>query len=505
MSATVAGLPFLQRLHVRLSLVALALLVLPSLALLGLARHYSVQSALESTQRLNLGLARYIAEHQPRPLISSDGRADAESMQSVATNVMMIHPGVEVYLLDAQGRVMAHALGDVAPLAERVDLDAVRPLIEPRAQPIELPLLGDDPRRPDVRAIVSVAALPRDGATAGYLYVVLQGGEMQALTDGLARSQAWRTALAGGLLSVAVTAVVLVMALRRLTRPLRELTAQVQEFRAPAGVDDAPVSPADAGDEIALLRQATQAMQQRIARQFARLEEADRMRRELVSNISHDLHTPLASIHGYVETLLLRGDQLDTATREQHLRTALRHAKRLGKRVADLFELSKLDAGRVQPRLEAFCLAELLQDVVQSYRLQAEQRGVSLALAESGRSDVQVLADIALIERVLQNLIDNALRHTPQGGSISLAVTSQGEQVRVSITDTGGGIAQEHLPHIFERYWRASDAQAVAAGPSAGLGLAIVKRILDLHGSVVKVRSELAHGTHIEFVLPQGS
>lgn len=496
-AATAARLPFARRLHVRLSLVALALLVLPSLALLGLARHYSVQSTLESTQRLNLGLARYIAEHQPRPLITADGSADAESMQSVATNVMMIHPGVEVYLLDRQARVIAHALGDVAPLAESIDLDAVRPLIGPRAHAAELPVLGDDPRRPGVRSIVSVAALERDGAVAGYLYVVLQGGDMQALTAGLARSQAWRTALAGATLSVAATAVVLVMALRRLTQPLRELTAQVQAFRA----DDDPAAGAGAGDEIALLRQAIHAMQQRIAQQFTRLEDADRMRRELVSNISHDLHTPLASIHGYVETLLLRGDQLDATTREQHLRTALRHAKRLGKRVADLFELSKLDAGRVQPRLEAFCLAELLQDVVQSYRLQAQQRGVSLALAESGRCDVQVLADIALIERVLQNLIDNALRHTPQGGSISLAVTSQGEQVKVSITDTGSGIAQEHLPHIFERYWRASDAQAVEAGPSAGLGLAIVKRILDLHGSVVKVRSELARGTHIEFVL----
>jgi signal transduction histidine kinase len=496
-AATAARLPFARRLHVRLSLVALALLVLPSLALLGLARHYGVQSTLESTQRLNLGLARYIAEHQPRPLITADGRADAESMQSVATNVMMIHPGVEVYLLDRQARVIAHALGDVAPLAESVDLDAVRPLIGPRAHAAELPVLGDDPRRPGVRGIVSVAALERDGALAGYLYVVLQGGDMQALTAGLSRSQAWRTALAGAALSLAATAVVLVMALRRLTQPLRELTAQVQAFRA----DDDPAGGAGAGDEIALLRQAVHAMQQRIAQQFTRLEDADRMRRELVSNISHDLHTPLASIHGYVETLLLRGDQLDAATREQHLRTALRHAKRLGKRVADLFELSKLDAGRVQPRLEAFCLAELLQDVVQSYRLQAEQRGVTLALAENGRSDAQVLADIALIERVLQNLIDNALRHTPPGGSISLAVTSQGEQVKVSITDTGSGIAQEHLPHIFERYWRASDAQAVEAGPSAGLGLAIVKRILDLHGSVVKVRSELARGTHIEFVL----
>jgi signal transduction histidine kinase len=292
--------------------------------------------------------------------------------------------------------------------------------------------------------------------------------------------------------------------MRTLTRPLRRLTDDVRAFHASA---DDPLRPAAGGDEVDALRQATRAMQQRIAQQLQHLQDNDRLRRELVSNISHDLHTPLASVQGYVETLLLAGDNLDAAAREQHLRTAMRHLKRLHRRIADLFELSKLDAGQVAPRLEPFRLGELLQDVVQDSQLAANERGVCLTLADGGETRARVLADIGLIERVLQNLVDNALRHTPRGGAVTLAIDRDGADTwRVAVIDTGSGIAREHLPHIFERYWRADDApEQPGHGASAGLGLAIVKRILDLHGSAVRVLSDPPHGTRFEFSLRQAA
>ena len=163
------------------------------------------------------------------------------------------------------------------------------------------------------------------------------------------------------------------------------------------------------------LREATRAMQQRIAQQLQHLQDNDRLRRELVSNISHDLHTPLANVQGYVETLLLAGDQpRRRRSRAASAHRAMRHLKRLHRRIADLFELSKLDAGQVAPRLEPFRLGELLQDVVQDGQLAARERGVRLTLlADSADAQASahalVRADIGLIERVLQNLVDNAL------------------------------------------------------------------------------------------------
>jgi two-component system, OmpR family, sensor kinase len=364
-----------------------------------------------------------------------------------------------------------------------------------------LPVLGDDPRQAGRSTIVSVAPV-NDGPTMrGYLYVVLQGREQQATRATLDSSSALRSAALGIGLVVLGAALVFALVLARLTRPLRRLTQEVERFR---GESDAAAQPSSGG-EIERLTTATHAMRDRIAEQFKRLEDNDRLRRELIGNISHDLHTPLASVQGYLETVLLRGNALDATTREQHLRTALAHARKLDRRIADLFELSKLDAGRVQPRVEVFCLGELLQDVVQAYRLQAQQRGVAIDLAVGKHAKSLVRADIALIERVLQNLVDNALRYTPSGGRVQLAVESTGaQQLLLKISDTGAGIAAEHLPHIFERYWRAGEAQAQdTSSHSAGLGLAIVKRIVELHGSAIRVRSALQQGTTFEFALPR--
>ena len=493
-----------RRLHVRLTATVLLLLVLLASALLAAARRQAEQDALEATQRLQLGLAAKIAAQQPRPLIDAAGRPDRALLADIAMHAMALNPAIEVYLLDTEGRVIGHALDSQQPLAGRVDLSVVRPLAARDSVPPSLPLLGDDPRRPGARNVVSVEGLATDGRMSGYLYVVLQGQTQQAVAAAVAQSGAWRELTLVALAATAGAALLLVLVMRTFTRPLRRLTDAVRAFHAGTGDDDLSGS---RGDEVDALRDATSAMQQRIAQQVKHLEDNDRLRRELVSNISHDLHTPLANVQGYVETLLLAGDQLDAAAREQHLRTAMRHLKRLHRRIADLFELSKLDAGQVAPRLEPFRLGELLQDVVQDGQLAARERGVKLVLAESADAQARVSADIGLIERVLQNLVDNALRHTPRGGAVTLAIERDGpDALRIAVIDTGSGIAREHLPHIFERYWRADDTPAQPSqGASAGLGLAIVKRILDLHGSAVQVHSDPARGTRFEFSLPQAA
>jgi signal transduction histidine kinase len=494
-----------RRLHVRLTVAALLALALLATALLAAARRQTAFEALETTQRLQLGLAATIAAQQPRPLIGADGRPDRALLAELAKHTIALNPALEIYLLDPDGRVIGHALDGPGPLAERVDLSVVRPLAARAQSPPPLPLLGDDPRRPGARNVVSVEGLTAEGRMSGYLYVVLQGQTQQAVAAAVAQSGAWRELLLAALGVTAGAALLLVLMMRTLTRPLRRLTDEVRAFHAEAPA--ARVSRATPGDEVDALREATQAMQQRIAQQLRHLQDNDRLRRELVSNISHDLHTPLANVQGYVETLLLAGDRLDVAARQRHLETALRHLQRLHRRIADLFELSKLEAGGVAPRIEPFRLGELLQDVVQDGQLAAHERGVVLTLAAGDELHASVCADISLIERVLQNLVDNALAHTPRGGAVTLAVERDGPSaLRVAVIDTGTGIAREHLPHIFERYWRTDDApETPGHGASSGLGLAIVKRILDLHNSPVRVQSDPAHGTRFEFSLPQAA
>ena len=492
--------PFHRRLHVRIGAVVLAVLVAMALCLLLLSRAQQQRVNLEVTQRLNLGLARYVLDHQARPLLTATGEPDRPLLMDMAMYVMRANPAVEVYVLDPKGAILGHAMDGANVRMSAVDLGPVRELLRDPAR-IELPVLGDDPSAPGVRNIFSVAMIG-DLATpaSGYLYIVLRGKASQGLAEDSTRSSVMRETTLAVLLACGVAVLALLASLSVLTQPLRRLTAQMQAFR---GGGAALPATAKKPDEIALLESAMLALQARIAEQFKAVEDNDRMRRELVSNLSHDLQTPLTSIQGYAEHCLLKNESLSPEERARTLRLMLRHCASLSKRIADLFDLSKLDAGRVHPKLEVFCLAELLQDVIDGYQLDARARQVTLSLAAASRSVDRVRADIGLMERVFQNLIDNALHHTPAGGAVRIAITPGPTELRVSIADTGMGIAKEHLAQVFERYYQAQDPESVGNGPSAGLGLAIVKRILELHGSAIRVSSEIARGTRFDFSLPR--
>jgi signal transduction histidine kinase len=179
---------------------------------------------------------------------------------------------------------------------------------------------------------------------------------------------------------------------------------------------------------------------------------------------------------------------------------AMRHSARLGTLVAGLFELAKLDTQETQVHAEAFSLAELVQDVVQKFQLLAHQKQQRLQ-AQLADDLPFVWADIGLIERVLDNLLQNALHYTAPGGTITVALTLQGPDLAVQVTDTGAGIPPEDLPYIFDPFYRAGQGRRDAAG-GVGLGLAIAKRILALHGSAIAVDSAVPGGTTFTFPLP---
>jgi signal transduction histidine kinase len=241
-------------------------------------------------------------------------------------------------------------------------------------------------------------------------------------------------------------------------------------------------------------------MANKIREQFQGLEETDRLRRELVSNVSHDLRTPLASMHGYVETLLLKNSTLSEEERLRYLEITRKHSLRLRRLIGDLFELSKLDSASIQPSREWFPMAELLQDVVQEFELEAEKKGIHIEVDARDRESM-VSADIGLIQRVLENLLRNAVRYTPRGGTISISLDPKPGAVAVAVADTGCGIAAHELDRIFDRFYRSEQGEEVRSN-SAGLGLAIVKRILDLHGSRITVTSAPNQGTRFEFEIP---
>ncbi len=256
------------------------------------------------------------------------------------------------------------------------------------------------------------------------------------------------------------------------------------------------------------LEAAHEELGERLRQQTEEIERIESSRGELVTNLSHDLRTPIANLRGYLETLDLKGEQLTADERQQYLGVALRQAERLSRLVRELFEVTRLDEDRLRPKIESFSLPELIYDNVQRIRLEAEERGVETAV-EVAVEHPFVKADIRLIERVLENLLNNALRFTPSGGRVTVAVRENDERLEVAVIDTGRGIDEEDLPRIFERYYQAprrGGPPRPAAG-GAGLGLAIAKRILELHGSKIEVVSEPGSGSTFSFSLkraPEG-
>jgi len=172
----------------------------------------------------------------------------------------------------------------------------------------------------------------------------------------------------------------------------------------------------------------------------------------------------------------------------------------LGQLIGDLFELSKLDAHSVKPNLESFPLAELLHDVSQEFELEAQRVGIELTV-EAPRQASMVRADIGLMQRVLENLLRNAIKFTPRGGAVTVNLEPRPGAVNVAVVDTGCGIPDEDLERIFDRFYRLQHSPS-GDSTSSGLGLAIVKRILDLHGSRITVTSTVNQGTRFEFELP---
>jgi hypothetical protein len=253
-------------------------------------------------------------------------------------------------------------------------------------------------------------------------------------------------------------------------------------------------------DEIDRLAGAFREMSMRMVDQLRELTHNDVLRRELVANVSHDLKTPLASLQGYVDTLLLKDGSLSAEERRHYLLVASRSAERLAKLIGDLIELAKLDAREVKLSREAFPVAELMQDVMQKFQLQADQKKIKLTVNLPGHPPF-VCADIGLIERVLENLIGNAIAHTSSGGSVTLDLKSDVQHAVVAVADSGCGIPAEEIPRIFDRFYRVNDDQR-ARGEHAGLGLAITRGILDLHQTRIDVASRPGVGTEFRFTLP---
>lgn len=217
------------------------------------------------------------------------------------------------------------------------------------------------------------------------------------------------------------------------------------------------------------------------------------MRQQLVANVSHDLRTPLASIHGYLETLVMKNEELTATERKDFLVTSLQSAGRMKAMVDEFFELSQLESGETQLSIEEFPLMDLIHDVVAEQKMMAEGKGIQL-LVKVETPIPLVKSDLRLVNKIAQNTIGNAVKYGLRGTQVSITVERESTQLWVSVSDTGPGISKSDMPFVFDRFRRGKTAES-----GTGLGLAIVKSALDVLGEKYTLESEEGVGTTFRF------
>jgi signal transduction histidine kinase len=306
------------------------------------------------------------------------------------------------------------------------------------------------------------------------------------------------TIVAGGVLLVgAVLTSVMIFGPAR--RRLRELENAARTFGAG---DLSARAPERGGDEIAAVARAFNTMADDLAARAEALAAADRLRRQLLADVSHELNTPVTAMRGYLETLAMSELQLDPATRARYLAIVGDETARLERLIGDLLELARLEGGGGTLRIEAVPVADLFERVRARHERSASEAGVSLDVAIAAGADT-VAAARDRLEQALQTLAANAIRFAPAGTTVRLAAArSPGDEdrVRLSVEDEGPGIAPEHLPHVFDRFYKVDWARTGTVSGS-GLGLSIVKAIVERHGGRITAQSRPGR-TIFELTLP---
>lgn len=258
--------------------------------------------------------------------------------------------------------------------------------------------------------------------------------------------------------------------------------------------------PVNGRDELAALAHTFNEMAGQLEAAARKQRELDNLRRDLIAWVGHDLRTPLASIRAIVEALA-DGVVEDPQTVHRYLHTAQRDIRSLSALIDDLFEMAQLDAGGIPLERQPDSLADLISDTLESFSALAAQRNIHLH-GEAAEGIDPVNMDTPKIGRALANLLSNALRHTPPGGTVSVRAFLEGNSVNIIVSDTGEGINAEDLPYIFDQFYRGEKSRSRATGGS-GLGLAIVKRIVKKHGGKIWIESELGQGTTFFVAIPR--
>lgn len=427
------------------------------------------------------------------PLLAPDG---GDTITAVDRHVKRLARAMDlrITLLDESGRVLIDS--DV-PLKDVPGVENHRK--RPEVRDALLGKVGSDLRMSHTvnREFLYVArtqSVPDAGGILATVRVIRLSAHVE---DIRAAESGGRSAILLAALGVIIVAIAVSFVIsRKISNPMVEIARAVDEIRA--GNLDTRITVAG-DDEIMRVARAVNEMVGKLKDDIIRLKKLERVRSEFLGNVSHELRTPIFSLQGFLETLM-EGAIDDPSVNRDFLQKAYHHSVRLNTLLGDLITISHIESGEMKMSFRYFNLLELLQSVVDEFMPVAESNKVRLRLAADLPAGVEVLGDKERLQVVFENLFENAIKYNKPGGEVVASFLQQNGKVNISVADTGVGIAAEHRPRIFERFYRVDRNRSREVG-GTGLGLAIVKHIIEAHGSSVQIDSDVGKGSVFSFSL----
>ncbi|TDQ19493.1 signal transduction histidine kinase [Algoriphagus boseongensis] len=481
----------MKSLYWRISLSFILVLLLVGASYVYITTKNAQEYYQETTQKLNSDVATYLIK-EVNPF--KDGQVNEEALGVIMHSMMAVNPGIEVYLLNPQGEILSYVVLDQLVKLKSVDINPVKQFIDTQGEEF---VLGEDPRNPGGFSVFSAAPVYENDILQGYVYITLESEKFDSISAQLLGSYWMRLSLNSVLITLVVGLLIGLVLIAWLTRHLRKVVDTVEEFKE--GNLLARVPEASSDSDLAMLGKTFNSMADTLVKNIEELKNVDTLRKELIANVSHDLRNPLAIINGYVETLQMREDKLTPEEKARYYKIILNSVDKLTKLVGDLFDLSKLDSGQMPVKMERLKIQELIFDSSLKYELLAGTKEIQIK--SSICPDLPpVQADLYLMDRVIQNLLDNAVKYTPPSGEIELEACAAPGGVLIRVKNSGTGIPKEDLDSIFDRYYKVDKDYKGIEG--SGLGLAIVKKILEIHGTQIQLESDSVSYTEFQFVLP---
>ena len=480
---------FIDSLFWKLGATFLLILIILSAVYLYISVFTAEMYFQEANQKLNADIAPHIATENQCFI---NGKVNEDVLKNVFHNVMIINPSIEVYLLDTKGKILTYFAPEKKIKLKYLPLDPIQKYLENGGKTF---VMGPDPKNEDKEKAFSAAKVYEGKSFCGYIYIVLESEEYDNATQMVFGSYIMRLGFRSMIITLIAAALISLIALGFIIRNMRKIISAIREFKN--GNLKARVKLKGKG-ELSEFADNYNEMADTIVHNIEDMKTMDNLRRELIANVSHDLRTPLASIQGYIETILMKSETLSEEDRTKYMQTILSSTERLKKLVEELFELSKLEARETKPKPEAFSIAELAQDVQQKNLIIAKNKKIELTATFSYDLPL-AYADIRMMEKVLQNLIENSIKFTDANGKINILLKKEKDEILVSIKDTGVGIPPNEIEHIFDRY---NQGKRTKQNDGVGLGLAIVFKILEVHGINISVNSQPGEGATFYFNVP---